>query len=510
MRSSTDGSKTLPSALTLCEYGSCYRRKVVLASVDLTLPSTGVDVLMGPVKVGKSTLMRSLAGLTDNVALFRRWGEASMQGRPLQAGWRPLLVQQHATLLNANVSDAVVLHARQHNERVAASWKDAAHQALLDFGLEHLTPQLSESVFSLPLEWQRAVMILSHAVLKSPLLMIDEPTYGLDEIAAKRLIDWLATLGKTQKLLVSLHHQGHARNLANSVILLGGGRVLAHETNQRFFGGSVNPWVDRFARTGSLAIASPDARPEDLSSEVEPPPPLSPAALAAIAEFDDPTEEADQSFKPPVKAVATPVPEPAKASTPIVDPKLATVKTVRAALPPISMSGVEDAAKVGHTILSNYRGPTGFHWIVPGKLAGCAEPGVSAAIDYDMSLLRKMSITHLITLTEKDLDQAALARNQLSNLHLPIYDRQAPTMAQTYMLVRRMQVLLDQGAVLSVHCRAGIGRTGTILAAWLIREGGLSATGAIDRLRKIYKAYVQTEVQEQFLQDFEQDITRRM
>ena len=174
------------------------------------------------------------------------------------------------------------------------------------------------------------------------------------------------------------------------------------------------------------------------------------------------------------------------------------------------MSGVEDAAKVGHTILSNYRGPTGFHWIVPGKLAGCAEPGVSAAIDYDMSLLRKMSITHLITLTEKDLDQAALARNQLSNLHLPIYDRQAPTMAQTYMLVRRMQVLLDQGAVLSVHCRAGIGRTGTILAAWLIREGGLSATGAIDRLRKIYKAYVQTEVQEQFLQDFEQDITRRM
>ena len=223
MRSSTDGSKTLPSALTLCEYGSCYRRKVVLASVDLTLPSTGVDVLMGPVKVGKSTLMRSLAGLTDNVALFRRWGEASMQGRPLQAGWRPLLVQQHATLLNANVSDAVVLHARQHNERVAASWKDAAHQALLDFGLEHLTPQLSESVFSLPLEWQRAVMILSHAVLKSPLLMIDEPTYGLDEIAAKRLIDWLATLGKTQKLLVSLHHQGHARNQRHFV----GGRTRA-------------------------------------------------------------------------------------------------------------------------------------------------------------------------------------------------------------------------------------------------------------------------------------------
>jgi atypical dual specificity phosphatase len=501
----TNESESLPASLALSGFGACYRRKVVLASVDLTLPNTGVDVLMGPVKVGKSTLMRSLAGLTDNVALFRRWGEASMQGRPLQADWRPLLVQQHATLLNANLSDAIVLHARQHHERAAGSWKDEANRALIDFELEHLAPQLSESVFALPLVWQRAAMILSHAVLKPPLLMIDEPTYGLDEISAKRLIDWLGTLGKTQKLLVALHHQGQARNLADRVILLGGGRVLAHETNQRFFSGSVNPWVDRFVRTGSLAIASPDARAEDLSSEVEPPPPLSPAALAAIAEFDEPQEKTDQTVLPTVKAAVTP-----RASTPAVEPMVTTPKSVRAALPPISMRGVEDAAMVGRAILANYRGPTGFHWIVPGKLAGCAEPGVSAAIDYDMELLHNMGVTHLITLTEKDLDQNALARNKLSNLHLPIYDREAPSMAQTYMLIRRMQVLLDQGAVLSVHCRAGIGRTGTILAAWLIREGGLSANNAIERLRTIYKAYVQTEVQEQFLQHFEQDIMRRM
>lgn len=165
---------------------------------------------------------------------------------------------------------------------------------------------------------------------------------------------------------------------------------------------------------------------------------------------------------------------------------------------------------VGRVILANYRGPTGFHWIVPGRLAGCAEPGVSAAIDYDMDLLHNMGITHLITLTEKDLDQSALARNGLCNIHLPIYDREAPSMAQTYMLVRRMQVLLDQGAVLAVHCRAGIGRTGTILAAWLIREGGLSASNAISRLRSIYPSYVQTQVQEDFLQNFEQDIMQRL
>jgi atypical dual specificity phosphatase len=462
---------------------------------------------MGPVKVGKSTLMRSLAGLNDSASLFRSWGTATLQGRPLERGWQPILVQQHATLLNATVGDAIMLHARSNHERASGSLKDAAQQALLTYGLQSFAPDLSASVLSLPLVWQRAVMILSHALLKPPLLMIDEPTYGLDELAAKRLIDWLSTLGQTQKLLVALHHQGQARSLADRIILLGGGRILAHEPNLRFFTGCNNPWVDRFVRTGSLAIASPDARAEDLSSEVEPPPPLSPAALAAIAEFAEPAGETTE----PVRAAVEDTPTSAAAIPAIqaIAPASA-FQSVRAALPPISVRGVEDAAMVGRAILVNYRGPTGFHWIAPGKLAGCAEPGVSAPIDYDMGLLHNMGITHLITLTEKDLDQSALARNQLRNLHLPIYDREAPSMAQTYMLIRRMQVLLDQGAVLAVHCRAGIGRTGTILAAWLIREGGLSATHAIERLRMIYRSYVQTQVQEEFLQNFEQDIMRRM
>jgi atypical dual specificity phosphatase len=509
-----------PAALTLSGFGACFRRKVVLASIDLSLPSTGVDVLMGPVKVGKSTLMRSLAGLNDSGSLFRSWGTATLQGRPLLSGWQPVLVQQHAALLNATVGDAIMLQARPHHAHAAGNLKDAAQQALLSHGLAGFIPDLSASVLSLPLVWQRAVMILSYAMLKPPLLMVDEPTYGLDELAAKRLIDWLSMLGKTQKLLVALHHQGQTRSLADRVILLGGGRILAHEPSQRFFNGDNNPWVDHFVRTGSLAIASPDARAEDLSPEVEPPPPLPPAALAAIAEFAEPDEKptapvsaAAKTAAPSITATsiasASPTAVPATAATPAIAPARA-VKTTRAALPPVSARGVEDAAKVGRAILSNYCGPTGFHWIVPGRLAGCAEPGVFSAIDYDMGLLHTIGITHLITLTEKDLDQNALARNKLSNLHLPIYDREAPSMAQTYMLVRRMQVLLDQGAVLAVHCHAGIGRTGTILAAWLIREGGLNASHAIERLRTICRTYVQTQIQEQFLQNFEQDIMRRM
>ena len=48
------------------------------------------------------------------------------------------------------------------------------------------------------------------------------------------------------------------------------------------------------------------------------------------------------------------------------------------------------------------------------------------------------------------------------------------------------------------------------VAAWLVRDGGLSAATAIERLRRVDPAYVQTEVQEAFLHQFEDDLMRRL
>ncbi|WP_040329192.1 phosphatase domain-containing putative toxin, partial [Acidovorax delafieldii] len=350
----------------------------------------------------------------------------------------------------------------------------------------------------LPLHVQRAMNILSHALAKPPLLMIDEPTYGLQADVAMWLVEWLRSLAENSRLMVVLHHQGQARRLADRIILLGGGVILAHEPNPRFFTHPANGWVAQFVHSGSLSIASPGVRIEELDPSAVPPMPLPEAALNALTEFDEPSV-------------------PAHASPPTLTPPFFPTTSVQqnvcppmVAPPPLSNRGVETASMVGLAILSEYRGPHGFHWIIPGKLAGCGEPGAMAPIDYDMQLLSTLGISHLVTLTERDIDEEALLRNQLRNIHLPIFDREAPSISQAYMLVRRMQLLLDQGHVIAVHCRAGIGRTGTILAAWLIREGGLSSEEAIARLRNINPAYVQTDEQEKFLQSFELDIVKRL
>ena len=113
---------------------------------------------------------------------------------------------------------------------------------------------------------------------------------------------------------------------------------------------------------------------------------------------------------------------------------------------------------------------------MPGRLAGTPWPGVVHDMDADLKALSRCGITMLITLTERDVAQEPLARHGLKNLHLPIRDREPPTVAQIQMLLARMSAALRRGEVLAVHCLAGLGRTGTVLAAWLVKPVAKDAT----------------------------------
>jgi len=489
--------------LRLRQYGALFGRRVVLADVTCDFPATGIDVLMGPVRAGKSTLFRSLAGANDANPLFRRWGSAELDGRPIVPDNLPLLVQQHSTVLMGSVRDAIVTRVRNEQVRSVRSWDAFAAETLKSFHLTELTSQLDEPVFALAPHLQRAVNILRFAVASPKLLLIDEPTFGLNERSSDYLIHWLRELGARLKLVVSLHHQGQARYLADRIILIGGGYVVSHATTADFFSSRSDELVRQFIRTGSLSLPAPDAVVEDLASDVSPPRPLLPAALDALASIPKEPAVANRPESRPAAISPRPA-RPVPLATVVSNPGHP------AALPAPSRFGVEEASTVGLVTLTDHSGPRGFSWIIPGKLAGCPEPGITAPLDYDLGLLRKTGVTCLITLTEYDLNQTALQRHGLSNLHLPIFDREAPTINQAYMLLIRMQKLVEQGQVLAVHCKAGLGRTGTIVAAWLIREGGLSSATAIARVRMINRGFVQSAAQEAFLEALELDLVNRI
>ncbi|MFN8537954.1 MAG: hypothetical protein U0232_10835 [Thermomicrobiales bacterium] len=156
-----------------------------------------------------------------------------------------------------------------------------------------------------------------------------------------------------------------------------------------------------------------------------------------------------------------------------------------------------------------------FYWLIDHHLAGSGRPGnwsrrdgdgpdldaAHAALDADLAWLRAQGIRAILTLTETPLLPGALDRHGLTGHHLPIPDLNPPSHAQ----LDDALDFLDEQRLLArptlVHCLVGEGRTGTVLAAYLMR-GGLTPDHALRELRIACPNAVGSPTQETFLRTF--------
>ena len=90
-------------------------------------------------------------------------------------------------------------------------------------------------------------------------------------------------------------------------------------------------------------------------------------------------------------------------------------------------------------------------------------------------------------------------------LCLPIPDGGTPTLLQVELFVGFVAKHHDRGQAVAIHCEAGLGRTGTMLAAYLIAQGK-SAAAAIGQVRTAESSAVETERQIQFLEQYAEGI----
>lgn len=144
--------------------------------------------------------------------------------------------------------------------------------------------------------------------------------------------------------------------------------------------------------------------------------------------------------------------------------------------------------------------PTEFHWIIPKLLAGSAQPGLLEPLEDDLTFLVGLGATVLVTLTEVGPAPAWSAVG-LEAVHFPIADMGIPTPRAAEGLCAALATMMASGRPVVVHCRAGLGRTGTVLAALLIYLGRTPAQ-ALAEVRQQCRNYVQSDVQHAFLDHF--------
>ena len=141
--------------------------------------------------------------------------------------------------------------------------------------------------------------------------------------------------------------------------------------------------------------------------------------------------------------------------------------------------------------------PEGFSWVEKPLLAGMARPGSAE----ELSWLRGQGIELLVSLTDDPPPRRWINEAGLFGLHVPVIDMTAPTGEQLQEILSAIGRAHEKNLGVGVHCGAGLGRTGTVLACYFVSKG-MTAKNAVARVRRLRPGSIETDEQERAVEEF--------
>src|SRR5438309_4676628 len=204
-----------------------WKDRVALHEMDLVIEAGGVTGILGPNGSGKSTLIRILGTLLTPDA-----------GRATVFGWdvvgEPLSVRKHVNRVSVEAAFFKelspwenMLYAARLNGRGATGTREKVVEILDKLGLARDT--LDQPMKQLSRGQQQKVAIARSFLTAPSLLLMDEPTTGLDPRSKKEVQSLLQMLRREREITVLLctHDMDEAAALCDRVLMMDGGRVLA-------------------------------------------------------------------------------------------------------------------------------------------------------------------------------------------------------------------------------------------------------------------------------------------
>lgn len=146
----------------------------------------------------------------------------------------------------------------------------------------------------------------------------------------------------------------------------------------------------------------------------------------------------------------------------------------------------------------------GFSWVIEGELAAMAMPDCTVG---DLAELRRRGIGAVVNLSRQGWPDRVVEEGGLPYKHLPVLDFSRPHPEQVEEFVTFCDENIAQGAAVAVHCVAGKGRTGTMVACYFVHRG-TAPQEAIDEIRRQRPGSIETVSQEWAVHEFADRLKR--
>jgi phosphate transport system ATP-binding protein len=221
-----------------------YGEKQVLHDLNLELPACQLSILFGPSQSGKSTLLRLLNRLNDELEHTRRVGTILLNGEDIyRPGVDVAALRRRVGMVFAmpiplplSVRENVLYGPRLAGVRQASVLAETLERSLQAAALwEEVKDRLDDSAFALSGGQQQRLCLARVLALEPEVILLDNPTSGLDPLSTAKVEESLRQLKERYTIIMVPHSIQQAARVADYAAFILGGRLIEASRGRTLF-----------------------------------------------------------------------------------------------------------------------------------------------------------------------------------------------------------------------------------------------------------------------------------
>lgn len=196
-----------------------YGAQTALDDINIQIESNEIIGLLGPNGAGKSTLMKSIAGVINI-----EQGNIFFNGKNIQEN--PVESKKNIGFLPENNPLYYEMYVQEYLSFVANIHQVSAEKVNAVIGLVGITPEKSKKISQLSKGYKQRVGLAQAIIHEPDLLILDEPTNGLDPNQILEIRQVIKEIGEQKTVILSTHIMQEVEALCSRVILLHQGKIV--------------------------------------------------------------------------------------------------------------------------------------------------------------------------------------------------------------------------------------------------------------------------------------------